>query len=288
MTGGRILSKTLSVVILGLVQGITEFLPVSSSGHLILAQRLLGVSFPGVTLEIVVHFGSLLAIVLVFWSEIVHLVGTFFRGVGILLRGRGPSFSGEQLIAWRFAWLIIFGCIPTSLMGIFLDPIFERLFASLNVVGIMLVLTGTILWAIEHKRGIGGKDIKQMTPLDALFIGFAQGCAIMPGLSRSGTTIAGALYRGLNRDTAMRYSFLLALPTIAGASLFKFKDIVTAVAGAGLTLTDYGLGMVVAAVTGVAAIKLLFRVLREGRLHFFGYYCWAVGFFVLGLGLFSG
>ncbi len=280
------LSRPFVVIILGLVQGVTEFLPISSSGHLILAQRLLGVSFPGVTFEVVVHFGSLLAIILVFWQEILQVLKAFFRGVAILIKGKSPSFAGEQLAAWRFAWLIILGCIPTSIMGVFLDPIFEHLFSSVNVVGIMLVLTGTILWSIEQKRGMGGKGIRQMGPLDALFIGFAQGCAIMPGLSRSGTTIAGALYRGLDRNTAMRYSFLLALPTIAGASLFKLREIVMAVAGAELTLMDYGLGLVVAAATGVVAIKILFRVLKEGRLYLFGYYCWAVGFLVLGINLF--
>lgn len=287
VTGGRTLSRLFVVIILGFVQGVTEFLPISSSGHLILAQRLLKVSFPGVTFEVVVHFGSLLAIVLVFWQEIVQVLRAFQQGVAILMRGKRPSFTGEQLIAWRFAWLIILGCIPTSIMGIFLDPLFEHLFSSINVVGIMLLLTGTILWSIEQKRGTGGKGIGQMKPLDALFIGFAQGCAIMPGLSRSGTTIAGALHRGLDRDTAMRYSFLLSLPTIAGASFFKLRDIVMAVVKAELTIIDYGLGLMVAAVTGVVAIKILFRVLREEKLYLFGYYCWTVGIFVLGINLFS-
>ncbi len=275
--------KPLVAIILGIIQGITEFLPVSSSGHLVLAQRLLGVSFPGVTFEVVVHFGSLLAIALVFWPDIVMVLRTFIFGILALLKGQRPSFHGEQQAAWRFAWLIIFGSIPTFFMGVFFGPIFEEHFQSVTIVGIMLLVTGTLLWLIEGKRGIGGKDIAKMRPQDALFIGFAQGCAIMPGLSRSGTTIAGALFRGLNRDTAMRYSFLLALPTIAGATLLKLGDIIAATSSTGLTLLDYGLGLVAAAITGVLALKLLYSILRQGRLYIFGYYCWFAGLLTLAL-----
>lgn len=275
--------KSIVAILLGIIQGITEFLPVSSSGHLVLAQRLLGVSFPGVTFEVVVHFGSLLAIGLVFWSDIVMVLKTFFLGISALLKGKRPSFRGAQQVAWRFAWLVIFGSIPTFFLGVFLEPVFEGLFHSVATVGIMLLVTGTILWVIERNRGTGGKGISEMGPLDAIFIGFAQGCAIMPGLSRSGTTIAGALFRGLDRDAAMRYSFLLALPAITGATLFKLGDIVTATTGTGLSLLDYALGLVAAAVTGVMALKVLFRLLRQGRLYFFGYYCWFVGLLTLGL-----
>jgi len=277
------LSNAIVAIFLGIVQGITEFLPVSSSGHLVLTQRLLGVSFPGVTFEVAVHFGSLLAIGFVFWSDIVILLRTFLTGLGELFRGRRPSFRGGQQEAWRLAWLIIFGSIPTAFMGLFLEPIFEELFQSVTTVGFMLLVTGTLLWLIERNRGTGGKGISEMGPSDAFFIGLAQGCAIMPGLSRSGTTIAGALFRGLNRETAMRYSFLLALPTIAGATLFKLGDIVAATSGTGLSLLDYALGLMAAAVTGVLALKVLYRLLRQGRLYIFGYYCWLVGLITLGL-----
>ncbi|HHY36499.1 MAG TPA: undecaprenyl-diphosphate phosphatase [Firmicutes bacterium] len=277
------MSNAIVAIFLGIVQGITEFLPVSSSGHLVLTQRLLGVSFPGVTFEVAVHFGSLLAIGFVFWSDIVILLRTFLTGLGELFRGRRPSFRGGQQEAWRLAWLIIFGSIPTAFMGLFLEPIFEELFQSVTTVGFMLLVTGTLLWLIERNRGTGGKGISEMGPSDAFFIGLAQGCAIMPGLSRSGTTIAGALFRGLNRETAMRYSFLLALPTIAGATLFKLGDIVAATSGTGLSLLDYALGLMAAAVTGVLALKVLYRLLRQGRLYIFGYYCWLVGLITLGL-----
>lgn len=279
------MSATIAAIILGAIQGMTEFLPVSSSGHLVLAQHFLGVSFPGMTFEVILHFGTLLAVIFFFWTDLKSIISIFIQGSITLLKRGKFTFSPEQKLAWRFGWLIIFGSIPTAALGLLLGSVIEDLFASVTTVGIMLLLTGTLLWWIERTKGLGGKDIMEMGLYDALFIGFAQGCAIMPGLSRSGSTITGALLRGLDRNTAMRFSFLLSLPAIIGATILQLKDIASATAEGQVTLGDYGIGFVVAFISGMVAIKLLYLVVKQRRLHYFGYYCWLTGIITLTINL---
>jgi undecaprenyl-diphosphatase len=271
------LPAKLAAIILGIIQGMTEFLPVSSSGHLALAQHLMGISFPGITFEVVVHFGTVLSVIVFFWSDLQGIINTFIRGALALLQRKTIKFTPKERTAWHFGWLIILGSIPTAVLGLFLGSIVEELFNSTRAIGLMLLLTGTLLWWIEGVTSPGGKDIEKMKPLDALFIGLAQGCAIFPGLSRSGSTIAGALLRGLNRETAMRFSFLLSLPAILGATILELKNIALATLDGHIALIDYGIGLLVAFFSGMLAIKLLFTAVKQGKLHYFGYYCWLVG-----------
>lgn len=253
-------------VLLGLVQGLTEFLPVSSSGHLVILQHLLGIRTPGLLFEALVHFGTLVAVIGAFWSDIVLLV-------------RRP---------WhKMAILIIIGMIPTALMGILLEPVFSAAFESTVVVGVALLITGALLWWAGRATP-GRKEVATTSVWDALAVGFGQGLAITPGLSRSGTTIAFALLRGLERRTAARYSFLLSVPAVLGANLWEARDLFSARSPlAGLDST-YLLAAAVAAVSGYLAIRFFLGVIQRGRLYYFSYYCWLVGVLTLVLTVTAG
>jgi undecaprenyl-diphosphatase len=245
-------------VILGLVQGLTEFLPISSSGHLVIFQHWLGVRTPGLLFEVLVHFGTLLAVILTFWPDIAQIL-------------RRP---------WhKMMVLIVVGTVPTALMGVLLEPVFGAAFESVGVVGAALVVTGCLLWWAGRRRP-GRKQLATTSLFDALVVGFGQGLAITPGLSRSGTTIAFALLRGLERGMAARYSFLLSIPAVLGATLWEARGL--ADQSAGMTApAAYWVAAAVAALSGYLAIRVLLPVLERGRLHYFSYYCWFLGGVVL-------
>ncbi len=244
---------------LGLLQGLTEFLPVSSSGHLVIAQHFLGIVQPGVTLEVMVHFGTLLSIIWVFRQDIRKLL------TGFLNR------TEEK----RFVILLFWGVIPTGIIGILGGTFFTSIFSRPLLVGLALLLTGFIVLAISKVK-IKSKDLHKIRIRDALFIGIFQGIAIIPGITRSGSTILGALWRGLDRDTAIRYSFLLALPVIAGATLLELKDFIKIAVD--LTLFyPYLLAMFTAFISGIFAIHFFIRLLKESRFHYIAYYCWCLG-----------
>lgn len=244
---------------LGLLQGLTEFLPVSSSGHLVIAQHFLGIVQPGITLEVVVHFGTLLSIIWVFRQDIRKLLAGFFRS------------KDEK----KFAVLLLWGVIPTGIIGIAGGAFFTNIFDQPLLVGLALLITGGIVLAIS-KIEIKSKDLQKMKIQDALLIGVFQGIAIIPGITRSGSTILGALWRGLDRETAIRYSFLLALPVIAGATVLEIKDFLLITAD--LTVFyPYLLAMFIAFISGIFAIRYFIKLLRENRFHYIAYYCWCLG-----------
>lgn len=251
---------------LGIVQGLTEFLPVSSSGHLVIIQNILGVKQPGVTFEVFVHFGTLVSILWVFYPDIKELI-------------KAGLWLNNDKMGRRMIFLLIMGCIPTAIMGLVFLPFFVGLFNSVVTAGIMLLVTGSILWLINWKVP-GRKKVDKMTVLDALLIGVFQGIAIIPGISRSGTTISAALFRDLDRETAVRYSFLLAVPVILGAALLEARDIITG-ANEVVSLIPVTLGTIAAFLSGVFAIKTFIRVLNKGRLYYFSYYCWLAGSLVI-------
>lgn len=264
--------NAVEAILLGVVQGLTEFLPVSSSGHLVLAQILLGVESPGVLLEIVLHLGTLVSVVVVFWDDVFGLIQATFS---LISNPRGRRISGELRTYRRLVGLLLLGIIPTALIGVSLEPVFSSLFDSQLAVGIALLLTGVILYFIS-RRHFGKRGFRRMTWVDAMLVGLAQGVAVTPGLSRSGMTISAALSRGLNRETATRFSFLISLPTIGGAAVLQFRHLF---GGAELQL-DFSLlaiGFLAAAVSGILAIKLLVEVLKQGKLHYFAYYVWVIG-----------
>lgn len=262
------------VIFLGLLQGFTEFLPVSSSGHLVVAQDLLQISNPGVVLELVLHLGTLVSVLIVFWADILGLLRGF---LSLLIDPRGKRNISSELVTYRrLVLLLLLGLIPTAAFGLLLEPIFDNLFSSVLAVGVALLLTGVVLFVIGRLRP-GRRELGDMTVVDSVIVGLAQGLAIMPGLSRSGMTISSALGRGLSRDAATRFSFLISIPTIAGAALLKIGDIMRFATGEQGSLLL--LGFFVATASGIVAIKLLVKLLRQGKLHMFAYYVWALGLF---------
>ncbi len=256
-------------VFLGVVQGLTEFLPISSSGHLVLFEHLLGVESPGVTFEVAVHAGTLLAVVWVYAADLRRMVAALLR----------PPATWPGDPDARTALLVLAGTVPTGVIALAFRPAFEAMFNSLTAVAGFWLLTAAILWYADDRLAPGGRGPAAMTLADALFVGVLQGAAVAPGLSRSGLTLAGGLVRGIERATAARFSFLLSLPAVTGAVLLDVKDIVSG--GTGLGPLPLVVGAASAAVSGVAAIRFLLRVLGAGRLRAFAYYVGALGLGVL-------
>ncbi|MFC1815224.1 undecaprenyl-diphosphate phosphatase [Thermodesulfobacteriota bacterium] len=265
--------EPLQAVLLGLIQGLTEFLPVSSSGHLVLLQNFFGMKEPEILFDISLHIGTLIAVCIVFFQEIFVILQTLVR----LPRLLKVSVSLKQLYkdneAVRLAVLIVMGSIPTALLGLVLHKVADKLFGTVWIVGMMLLATGALLW-ITRQIGLKGRPLGQVTIKDALLIGLVQGIAIIPGISRSGSTIAVALLMGVDREVAGRYSFLLSIPAILGALVLGLDSTMmqTSISGEMILL-----GTVIAGLVGFAALKLLLRLVKQGRLHLFGPYCWLAG-----------
>ena len=265
----------IEAIILGIIQGLTEFLPVSSSGHLVLFQQLFGLKEAELFFDVCVHLGTLLAVMVVFRQEIKNIILALMR----LISSTGSKKTILQKIEsdpdLKMALLIVIGSIPTAVLGFLFRGIADRLFASAFIVGLMLMVTGLILWLTRWAATrVEQPGADRLTPKNALIIGVVQGLAIIPGISRSGSTISIALLLGIRREMAARYSFLLSIPAIIGAGLLSFKE--------GLSQTDQAiqislLGAVAAALVGYGALKSLLHVVKKGRLHLFAPYCWMAG-----------
>lgn len=249
-------------LLLGLIQGVTEFLPVSSDGHLAIAQHFLpGFEQPGILFDVLLHVGTLFAILLYFRQEVALLLASPFR-------------NGEEALRYRrLLGLIVAGSIPTAVLGLAFKHSIEALYDNMTVVALMLLLNGTLLFLAERFRH-GNRKEEKLTLADALLTGAAQGAAILPGLSRSGSTIAALLMKGVDGETAVRFSFLLGLPAIAGAALLSLMDL-NRVPGADFPL--YLGGIAVSFFVGICCIHLLLRLVRQRRLSGFAFYCWLAG-----------
>lgn len=256
----------IQAIILGLVQGASEFVPVSSSGHLVLVPWLLGWPQPDLVFDTVVHWGTLVAVLVYFWRDLIALVAAWGRS----LVSRDLSEPKA-----RIAWLIIVGTLPATLMGYVGKDFFESLFAAPAWVAGFLLVTGLIL-ALSEWLGNRRKEPHQLTFLDSIIIGIAQGCAIAPGISRSGATMAAGLFRGLKREAAARYSFLLSIPIIFGAGLLQLLDLFE-MGKATAHLPPLILGFLAAAISGYLCIRFLISYLQRGRLYVFAIYCWLAG-----------
>lgn len=264
-------------VILGIIQGLTEFLPVSSSGHLVIAQSLLGISLPGVTFEVVVHFGTLVAVVAAFFGDIREILAGTLRA--IMNFRRNPISRLWSDTQARLGVLIVVTMVPTGIVGFALKPYFERLYDSPRAVGVALLITGALLLAVSRINQ-GRRGIDKVSLADAVVIGAMQGLAITPGISRSGSTIAAGLFRGLSRETAARFSFLMSVPAVLGATLLDLKDVLEGTAPS-LPLAPLALAAIASAITGYIAIRWLLRVVKAGGLGGFAWYCFTVGTLVL-------
>ena len=249
--------------LLGIVQGATEFLPVSSSGHLVIVQSLLSVNVEGVAFEVIVHLGTLVSILLVYFSRINELT------VGVLRNDR-RSLS--------YAGLLFVATIPAGLIGILAKEPIELLFDAPAVPGIALLVTGVVLWS--SRSAIGRQRVTRPTLTAALLIGVAQACALIPGISRSGATVVAAMWLGMEAREAAAFSFLMAVPVIAGATMLQIPDLVGP-GQEGLSISLLAISGITAGVTGVLAIRTFVGVLARRSFHFFAPYCWTVGLLYL-------
>ena len=266
-------------ILLGLIQGIAEFLPISSSGHLAIAQNLLGLNaeIPEF-FDVLLHLGTLLAVFVAYWQDIKDMVREFFSGVSDIAHHRTPTPVPP---ARRLILLIIIGTLP--LFAVL--PIHKKvqgLSNSMGFIGGALIVTGFLLFACDLIRK-GRKDERSATWLDAVIVGVGQAIATMPGISRSGMTITAGCFTGFERRFAVRFAFLLSIPAVLGANILSLKDALEV----GIDWSQvpvYLVGVIVAAVTGYLCIRLLKMIADKGRFGSFAYYCWAVGVVTLVIG----
>ena len=268
----------LTAFLLGLIQGVAEFLPISSSGHLAIAQNLLHIEGAGSVPEffdVLLHLGTLIAVFAAYWKDICEMVVEFFRGIGDLAHRSTPSPVPP---ARRLILLIIVGTLPLFAV-LPVRKAVQGLGDNMVFVGAALIVTGFLLFLCDRVRK-GRKTERSATWADALLVGVGQAVATLPGVSRSGMTITAGCFVGYERRFAVRFSFLLSIPAVLGANILSIGDAVKAGIN-GAELPMYLVGVVTAAVTGYLCIRLLKYVADKGRFGAFAYYCWAVGILTL-------
>jgi undecaprenyl-diphosphatase len=252
------MATLIEIIILAVVQGLTEWLPVSSSGHLVITQKLLGLNLP-LIYGIALHVGTVIVILVAFRKDVAEMINAIAK----------RDFKTEE---GKLALYIVVGSVPTAIIGFTFHDTLETLFSNLAAVALALLATGCILFISEKRKGN-----KKLGYLNSLLIGTAQGIAIIPGISRSGATVATGLLRKIDKQTAFRYSFLLSAPAIIGAAIFEAKDLATA----NIEIAPLLLGAAVSMIVGYGSLKLLQRIVMNEKLHLFAIYCWAIGSLIL-------
>lgn len=269
-------------IILGIIQGITEFLPVSSSGHLAIFNILFGFESGEdiVAFDLLLHFGTLVAVFIVYYKEIWALIKAFFTLMKKVFTRKLKEINSDE----RFLVYVIVATLPlVALKLLGLDAQVEKLSACLWAVGAILIFNGAVLF-FSDKFARGNIEAEEGKWYNALAVGLCQMFAVLPGLSRSGSTITGGMLNGYDRESAVRFSFILSIPAILGACVFKVPDLLGSASSAS-QLGVYLVGTAVAAAVGVAAMNLLKYISKKGNFRFFSYYCFAVGAFALIYGL---
>jgi undecaprenyl-diphosphatase len=272
----------LHAIILGIIQGLTEFLPVSSSAHLALIPWLLGWNDQGLSFDIALHVGTVLAVVVYFFRDWVQVIA---QGFGLKL-GSDPGIRRNP----KLLWLLVLGSIPAGIAGLLVKDLAENVWRNNQyLIGSMLILVGLFMWWAD-RQGSRRKDLGNVSPTDSLSIGAAQALALVPGVSRSGITICAGLLRNLDRETAARFSFLLATPAIAGAAAKDAWDLMRH--GGGIAGIPHDLrmallvGVIVSAITGALTIQFFLNFLRRRSLSFFVWYRVIFGIIVIALATF--
>ena len=273
----------IEAIILGLVQGLGEFLPISSSGHLALLQNFFGIEGEQILFfAVMLHLGTLVSVFFVYWKDICELVVELFATIKDLCTGKGLHLQEKPVR--KLGVMIIVATIPTAIIGLVFNDLFESFYGSFVAIGIGFLFTGVIMFLAE-RMGSSKKEIKEMGFGTAILVGIMQGIAICPGVSRSGSTLVGGLASGLKREFAVRFAFLISIPSILGSVVLEVPDAVAQ----GIDPALFGpiaAGMVVAAISGYAAIKGMIKLVSNGKLSYFSYYVWALGAFTVIYGLF--
>ena len=265
-------------VILGLVQGVAEFLPISSSGHLALLQQWFGIDENKVLLfAVLLHVGTLISVFVVYWKDIWELIVELCLTIRDLVTGKGLRL--EERPVRKLGVMIIVATIPTAIIGLLFNDLFDKLYTSVLPIGIGLIITGFLL-ILAERTGNSSRGIDRMNFRNALFIGTVQGIAICPGISRSGSTLFGSLICNLDRKFAVKFVFLISIPSILGSAIMEAPDAIEA----GMDMAQLGpviVGMAVAAISGLIAIKTMIKIVSDKKLSYFSYYVWVLGAIVV-------
>ena len=261
-------------IFLGVVQGISEFLPISSSGHLVLMREVLGVDLgtQSIIFDIILHLGTLISVIIFYWKDVCELLKGMFGIIGDVCKGR---FNFENQPSKRFVLLLIIATIPLFAAVLFESKL-EQAFTSPMFVGFMLLITGGIIFATDKIKD-GLTDQSNTKYKSALWVGLIQLIAVLPGISRSGSTIFAGAVVGMKKSFAIKFSLLLSIIAIAGASVFKIPEIDTV----GISIAACIIGMIVSAAVGILAIKFLVTLLTKSKFKYIAFYCWAVGIFAI-------
>lgn len=282
----------LNSIIMGLIQGLTEFLPVSSSGHLAIFKQFFGMEDVGIAFDVLLHVGTLIAVFVAFWKDIWELIvnalgiiadickniGTWFVNLSkrrMITEKKKPYIKVISTPYRRFVMLILVTTIPTGIMGIVFDDVIEKASTLLIIPGICLLITGVLL-LIADNTPAGQKDENTVTYKNAFGIGVCQGLATLPGISRSGTTIVACLVSKIDKTFAVKYSFIMSIPVILGAAVLQVPDLAKESTSSS-EIFNYIIGMIVAAVVGYICIKTMLNVVRKKKFKGFAYYCFAMG-----------
>ncbi len=272
----------IEAIILGIIQGLAEFLPISSSGHLAIAKFFFGFENSSISFDVFLHLGTLIAVFAVFYKDIFELIKEFFGicadiifNFVTLLSGKKKPFRKIIGTAYRrFVVLVIVSTIPTAIIGVLIKDLVEESAATLIVPGICLLVTAVMLFVSDMLKD-GNKDEKNTSWWNALFIGVCQGIATMPGISRSGTTITAGLVCGLKRDFVVKYSFLMSIPAILGAVVLEIPDMKEDLAST--PVMCYVAGVIASAIVGYLCIKAMLVIVKKKKFKYFAYYCAVVG-----------
>lgn len=274
----------LESIVLGLVQGLAEFLPISSSGHLALLQQWFGIEEDKVLLfAVLLHVGTLISVLIVYWKDVWELIVELGLTIKDIFTGKGLRLKERPVR--KLGVMIIVATIPTGLIGVLFNDFFNGLYNSVIPIGAGLIITGFLL-VIAERMGDSNRGIKQMNYRNALFVGVVQGIAICPGISRSGSTLFGSLICNLDRKFAVKFVFLISIPSILGSAVMEAPAAIEA----GMSMSELGpilAGMAVAAVSGLIAIKTMIKIVSNKKLSYFSYYVWALGLFVVLYGIFA-
>ena len=274
----------LESIVLGLVQGLAEFLPISSSGHLALLQQWFGIEEDKVLLfAVLLHVGTLISVLIVYWKDVWELIVELGLTIKDIFTGKGLRLNERPVR--KLGVMIIVATIPTGLIGVLFNDFFNGLYNSVIPIGVGLIITGFLL-VIAERMGDSNRGIKQMNYRNALFVGVVQGIAICPGISRSGSTLFGSLICNLDRKFAVKFVFLISIPSILGSAVMDAPAAIEA----GMSMSELGpilAGMAVAAVSGLIAIKTMIKIVSNKKLSYFSYYVWALGLFVVLYGIFA-
>lgn len=260
----------LKYFILGVVQGFTEPIPISSSGHLVILRQLFEIEIKGLSFEILVNFGSLIAVLLVYRKDIIRLVKNGMRYIA--------TKDSKAKDDFQFVILLVIATVPTGIIGLLFEDYIQSKLSGIAVVGVTLLITGTALWIIRNLSG--KKDDNELTIKDAIIVGLAQAVALIPGISRSGATIVAAMLIGLKKESALRFSFLLYIPVSLGITVLSAGDMIND-PGFDALMIPYLIAFMASIIASFFALKWFIHVMEKGKLKYFAFYCFIAGILVI-------